>query len=190
MRYVGLQGINILTLLDSFFLIILISLEARGSLLAHVLLYALQAQANHAGVRALINYFINIQYIRQKTYSFLCAATYGDSITINDTFQEKVVDINAASKSTDYNTALHCAVLRGNLDLVKDLISNGANINVKNIEGDTPLHIAIKEKKYPIIHFLLIRGADLSIKNYDQLSLVDAVKLFFKDNQQFKNPLI
>lgn len=43
--------------------------------------------------------------------------------------------------------SLHGACCDGDLDLIKELVTNKANINKKNSYGETPLHIACKSKK-------------------------------------------
>ena len=43
----------------------------------------------------------------------------------------------------------HCAVVRGNLDSVKDLIQWGANLWMKNKRGDYPVHEAIQSLAHP-----------------------------------------
>ena len=57
--------------------------------------------------------------------------------------------------------ALVAAVLDENIDLVKELIMNGARLNArdKSLEGMTPLHAAIETGNMEIMQFLLAYGA-------------------------------
>ena len=64
-------------------------------------------------------------------------------------------------------TALHLAVKKGNLELIKWLIENGSEINAKDEEGKTPLMDSITEKQIPSIKLLIEKGAstsDISLK--------------------------
>ena len=54
------------------------------------------------------------------------------------------------------------ACKNGRLEIMKKLLSNGANINAKTIDGESVLHMAVREKFYSryensmeIIQFLL-----------------------------------
>jgi ankyrin repeat protein len=72
-------------------------------------------------------------------------------------------DVNAKYKAGTY--PLHIAVLKGQLEIAKLLLSKGAEIN-KNNDGDeaTPLHIAAQHNKIDIVNLLLANGADVHAK--------------------------
>jgi ankyrin repeat protein len=55
---------------------------------------------------------------------------------------ERGVDINAATDKT-LNTALHAAAGEGTDDIVKFLLEDGANPNLKDNKGRTPLDVAL-----------------------------------------------
>jgi ankyrin repeat protein len=58
---------------------------------------------------------------------------------------------------------LHQAAADGEIERVKLLISEGADVNVKNDEGLTPLHCAAREGHKEIVELLLAHGADVNI---------------------------
>ena len=80
---------------------------------------------------------------------------------------ENKADIHA-SRLPGGNSALHFAVLNGNIEMVKYLLAKGANVNAQNIDGDTPLHLAAKQGNQSIIFGLLINGSDPAIENYNR----------------------
>lgn len=53
------------------------------------------------------------------------------------------------------STALHSAVTRGHLDIAKQLVSYGADVNVVDQNGLTPLHHAARENYPDIVAYLL-----------------------------------
>ena len=58
-------------------------------------------------------------------------------------------------------TALHCAVIEDNLEIIQLLINKGADINIRDLKRDqTPLHFAAKNGKKQAVELLLISGAD------------------------------
>jgi len=73
-------------------------------------------------------------------------------------------------------TPLHVAVKLGNMDIVKFLISEGADVNALNYKKRTPLHVAATHDQPEAAKYLVDHGADLNARS-DILSvpLHDAV---------------
>lgn len=61
----------------------------------------------------------------------------------------------------DY-TPIFFAIQSGNLDRVRNLIENGASVNVTAQSGETPLLLAIKSQSIEAVSYLLEKGAELS----------------------------
>ena len=79
----------------------------------------------------------------------------------------KKIDINAVDKNGD--TPLHLAVVGGDLDLIKILLSNRAKTNVANKIGNTPLHLAAitwQQRADVFIKLLVESGGDVNLKNH------------------------
>ena len=53
----------------------------------------------------------------------------------------------------------------GSLKVVKCLIENGANINIRDNNGQTPLYHAADEDKFEIVKYLIDFGAWIDLKN-------------------------
>ena len=64
------------------------------------------------------------------------------------------------------NTPLHTAIENNHIDLVKFLLAQNADINMRNYSGNTPFHTAIENNHIEIVEFLLDQNADINIKNY------------------------
>ncbi|XP_053596442.1 ankyrin repeat and SOCS box protein 3-like [Microplitis demolitor] len=62
------------------------------------------------------------------------------------------------------NTPLHYAAKLGDLKLVKLLIRNGMDTNVRGKFGITPLHVTAIYNKYQIMEYLIQNGAILSLE--------------------------
>lgn len=99
--------------------------------------------------------------------SLATAAYNGKTEAVREMLNGKNVDINeiyacSMTSPTMGYTPLMCAVEKGNIEIVKLLIENGADVNVKSGRG-TALHIAV-EYGYPdIVRLLLDKGAEVSI---------------------------
>ncbi len=61
---------------------------------------------------------------------------------------------------------MHEAAYEGQLEVVKYLISNGADIKAKDNSGDTPLHAASRRGRgrLEIVKYLISKGADIHAK--------------------------
>lgn len=67
---------------------------------------------------------------------------------------------------TMLNEDLLTAIQRGNFDMVKSLISQGADVNYATMDGNSPLTFAVYSGDIEIIKFLLQKGADPNKKNH------------------------
>ncbi len=75
--------------------------------------------------------------------------------------------INSASHNELKVTPIHSAAAGGHEKIVKMLLMNGADPNVREQEGRTPLHAAAQNGDEPTIRTLLYGGADMNIQSND-----------------------
>ena len=65
-----------------------------------------------------------------------------------------------------YATPLQCAIKGNNIKIVRLLLDNNADVNIKS-EFDTPLHLAVRYGNIEIIRLLIAsKGVNVNIKNY------------------------
>jgi len=83
---------------------------------------------------------------------------------------EEGADINWKDSKMEGVTALHEAARRGNIEIVRYLLQNGADINSKNYNGLTPLHIAAYCGENIIVNTLISEGAKVNIKAKDNIT--------------------
>ena len=77
------------------------------------------------------------------------------------------VDINTYSESYNCTALMLASVIKGNEEVVKVLLENGADVNISNINGWTALMLASKyNPNEEIIQGMIEKGADVSKKNY------------------------
>jgi ankyrin repeat protein len=57
-------------------------------------------------------------------------------------------------------TALHIATSREHLDIAKELISEKADVNSRNVDGNSPIRLAILQKSHEFVDFLLQSSAN------------------------------
>lgn len=84
------------------------------------------------------------------------------------------IDINAIGDSG--MTPLHQAVVDGNDDAVRLLVSNGCDINRQDTDTWTPLHTACACGHAEIVRYLLENGADASILTEDGERPIDLIE--------------
>jgi ankyrin repeat protein len=106
-----------------------------------------------------------------------CAVSLNEAIQKGDFKSVKSIiekDSNSINIQNDEGeTPLHRAILMGNLEIAKYLVSNGANINAITIDGNSPLHYAVYKSlalswpyySFAIVEFLVSNGADINAQN-------------------------
>ena len=76
-------------------------------------------------------------------------------------------------------TPIHFAVHRGNVDLIKLLLENKANVNDMR-GGDAPIHLAPHHGRLDIVELLLQAGADIQAINGTGLTVLHYAALYGK----------
>lgn len=75
-------------------------------------------------------------------------------------------DLNqAVSLFQDGHIALHLAVRRCQVEVVKTLISQGCFVDFQDRHGNTPLHVACKDGNVPIVMALCEANCSLDVPN-------------------------
>lgn len=87
------------------------------------------------------------------------------------------------------NTALHDAALKGHIDIVRLLLDNGAEIDIRSgvTDLDTPLIDAASHGHVDIVKLLLDRGADPRIYNAQGKTALDFADQDDSDGEQVAN---
>ena len=77
--------------------------------------------------------------------------------------------LTARAGTEGVSTPLHQAVNAGDIERVKSLLSDGADVNAKDDKGNTPLHLLARYgyKKQDIAELLIAKGADVNARNKD-----------------------
>lgn len=78
--------------------------------------------------------------------------------------KEEIDEVNMWGTETAGYNPIQIATLRGNLKLLKYLISVGANINFCEHAGN-PLHIAAEQNNFEIVKYMILIGTDIDILN-------------------------
>ena len=87
---------------------------------------------------------------------------------------ESGAEINARDKYKQ--TPFHRAVLRGQADVIKYLLSTGSvQVNAQDVVGNSALHIACEEESEEIVKLLLNAGATTELQNREKKTPLDLV---------------
>ena len=95
------------------------------------------------------------------------------------TVEKKASSTQGPAKEPQQNEqSMEMAIKSNNLEKVKELISQGADVNVRDSRGNTPLHQAVRVRRLPsrmrrlssierlsLIKMLISAGADVNAKN-------------------------
>ena len=69
------------------------------------------------------------------------------------------------------DSALHCAILSGNIEMCEYLLDRGIDMSIKSATGKPIVHFACHHKKYRICSLLIQRGADVNALDYKQVQI-------------------
>ena len=99
--------------------------------------------------------------------------------------EEKKVDVNVKDVSIG-RTVLFDVCMDGNLELVKILIENGADVNVKDVLGQTALFNACENGNRELLEYMIKHGADVNVADKEGKTLL----YFAKKNKYFNKGVI
>ena len=112
--------------------------------------------------------------VRARVAAIRIAAYNGNSGVVRLLCQEYGVDVNCSISETLEEkpkkgiTALEWAARMGHTEVVKALLDNNANVNVRrSTDGITPLHIAAQEGRTEVVKLLLDNNADVNARCTD-----------------------
>jgi V8-like Glu-specific endopeptidase len=112
-----------------------------------------------------------------RSFVFLKMNNFEEALkTIKQIKEDRVIPINMTDRNED--TFLIAAIYNGSLDLVKEAVRLGANLDVFDNYGNSPTHLAWWARKFDILDYLIEKGLNFDTNKYfDQfLSLVSAQK--------------
>ena len=88
------------------------------------------------------------------------------------------------------NTPLQIAALEGFVNIVQYLISQGCNVDCKNVDGDTPLIDAVENGHLEVVNLLLEAGADPHRRNGKGFEPLELVKVENDDYDEIRAALV
>lgn len=90
----------------------------------------------------------------------------------------------------DRQDALFSAVISGDLEIVKLLLTGDTDVNMRGFGGGTLLMLAV-DKDFPLVKFLIAKGADVKMQDDEgETALMKAVKSFNPSNVAITQYLI
>lgn len=124
-------------------------------------------------VKYLLGFGANINTTSQNGYNLLHAAAIGGSIRVTKyLLQEIGFDINSRDNQDNASPAW-IAANYGNLDLLKYLLNNGAEIQTTNKYGCNILYAAVIGSSLEVVDFILLNNlVDINNKNINNLTIL------------------
>lgn len=103
--------------------------------------------------------------IEDEKYDELDAAIEDDdSETLERLIQENPGIVHRENRLG--KTSLYDACVLGYIDMVKILVTHGANINHRTRNGDSVLHMAVFQEQTEIVEYLIEQGANVNIETH------------------------
>ncbi len=120
-----------------------------------------------------------INTVNKDGYSPLTLACYSGNEAIVSFLVDKVKTVNGNSA---YGTPLMAAVVKGETNIVKLLLTHNADVKISDAQGVTALHYATMFKHSEIVGLLVGAGANPNLKDATGKSAMDHA-LTLKDEQ-------
>jgi hypothetical protein len=102
----------------------------------------------------------------------LNAANIGN---ISSVYESLAEGANPDAKDSDNDSAIYLAALNGDIEIVKLLCDNGADVNVKNNKDDTALDGAIYGRKLQVVNYLYGQGCQRK-NSSNHVEILDRLK--------------
>ncbi|XP_011500897.1 PREDICTED: LOW QUALITY PROTEIN: serine/threonine-protein phosphatase 6 regulatory ankyrin repeat subunit B-like [Ceratosolen solmsi marchali] len=121
--------------------------------------------ANHEVTRLLIDHGINVDLHRKSDTPLSLAVKNGDQNMVRLLLNAGAMDMS--HQSNNGRTLLHECICMQNLDIIRDIILRGVNVNVADMNGFAPLHEAVTYQNVAQILLLLENGAKITAKTME-----------------------
>jgi hypothetical protein len=99
----------------------------------------------------------------------------GETLLFNQYFIKNIRNIDINSKDENGNSFLILSIKEGMNNIIKLLLENGIDVNIKNNSGNTALHYALSGKNFEVADALKLYGAKEDCYNLDGLTPWDCV---------------
>jgi 26S proteasome non-ATPase regulatory subunit 10 len=104
------------------------------------------------------------------------------SIILKAAKQGAIKDFEIDEQDNAGWSALHVASSKGDLEMVRQLIENGADVNLKTNNGVTPVHLAVSHDDADVVKYLIDHNGSVRTKdNLDRTALQRAAAAGFED---------
>lgn len=114
-------------------------------------------------------YNIDYQDKDGRTLLMLIASKDSQQQILKFTLEQLMASPNLQDRQG--KTALHYAVMAGDIFFAKLLLQHGANINVQDFEGKTPLFYGVEKNHVQVVNLLLDQGANKKLGIFENGTL-------------------
>lgn len=153
----------------------------------NALIYAVEV-GNIEFVKYLVSKGADINAESEFGITALCRAACLKSTDIAKFLIERGANIDGAKIKKSDHSPLQDAVYLGNMDMVKLLVNNGANVNLKNASGNSIIYFAVCQNRTEILKFLLGKNILVDALTTDNIS--PAMIATIKGNKEILKLLI
>ncbi|CAD5112184.1 DgyrCDS1418 [Dimorphilus gyrociliatus] len=137
--------------------------DVNGVFAGHTALQAASQNGHLDVIKVLIKYNVDLEVEDKDGDRSIHHAAFGDEPLAIELLYSAGCDLNSRNKRRQ--TALHIAVNKGHIGVVKMLLKLSCHPSLQDIEGDAPLHDSISKKRDDMLTLLLDHHADMTVAN-------------------------